>query len=119
MIFRMEIKRDYTVVNNGFLRDQTLSLKAKGLLAYMLSRPDDWQFSISGLSSQLMEGELAIKGTLKELMKCGYVQRERVQQPDGTFAYRYSVFEANKPPPRKSRSLKPHSTGLRHSVSRR
>ncbi len=45
-IYRAEKSNDYTIMSNAHLRDGRLSLKAKGLLSYMLSLPDDWRFSV-------------------------------------------------------------------------
>lgn len=49
-VFRVERTRDYTVMSNHHLRDKTLSLKAKGLLSLMLSLPEDWDYTLSGLA---------------------------------------------------------------------
>lgn len=49
-VFRLERTRDYTVMSNHHLRDKRLSLKAKGLLSQMLSLPDDWDYTLSGLA---------------------------------------------------------------------
>ena len=51
LIYRAEKNGDYTIMSNVHLRDRRLSLKAKGLLSYMLSLLDDWQFSVQGLAS--------------------------------------------------------------------
>ena len=49
--FRVEKNKGFTVMSNYHLRDKNLSLKAKGLLSYMLSLPEDWDYSIDGLVS--------------------------------------------------------------------
>lgn len=48
-VFRVEKNKNYTVISNYHLRDKNLSLKAKGLLSYMLSLPDNWDYSLEGL----------------------------------------------------------------------
>lgn len=48
-VFRVERTGDYTVMSNFHLKDKRLSLKAKGLLSQMLSLPDDWDYTLSGL----------------------------------------------------------------------
>ena len=53
-IIRIEQRRDFTVLQNEMLRDRRLCLKTKGLFAVMLSRPGNWQFSVSGLSIKLI-----------------------------------------------------------------
>ena len=49
-VFRMEKNKGYTVMSNHLLRKRDLSLKAKGLLSQMLSLPEDWDYTLKGLS---------------------------------------------------------------------
>ena len=49
-VFRVERNRGYTVMSNHHLRNKELTLKAKGLLSQMLSLPEDWDYTLSGLS---------------------------------------------------------------------
>ena len=49
--FRVNKNVNYTVMSNHHLQDKRLSLKAKGLLSYMLSLPDDWDYSLKGLAA--------------------------------------------------------------------
>lgn len=76
-VFRIEKNKDYTVMANHHLRDKKLSLKAKGMLSYMLSLPDDWDYTVKGLEKTLREGREAISSALKELEKNGYLTRKR------------------------------------------
>ncbi len=48
-VFRVERNKGYTVMSNYHLRDKSLSLKAKGLLSQILSLPEDWDYTLSGL----------------------------------------------------------------------
>ena len=57
-VFRVEHTRDYTVMSNHHLKDKALSLKAKGLLAMMLSFPEEWDYSERGLAAICKEGVL-------------------------------------------------------------
>ena len=69
-------KRDnFTVIANNILQNDNLSLKAKGLYAYMWSLPDNWNYSVAGLTKVLKEGKDAINEALKELEKEGYLVR--------------------------------------------
>ena len=63
-VFRIERTKDYTVMSNHHLRNQELSLKAKGLLSMMLSLPDDWNYTTRGLAKICKEGVDAIGGAL-------------------------------------------------------
>lgn len=69
-------KRDnFTMVSNHVLKNPNLSLKAKGLYAYMWSLPEDWDYSVAGLVACLKEGKSAINEALKELEHEGYLVR--------------------------------------------
>ena len=70
-IIRVHKSKNFTVMSNYHLRDKNLSLKAKGLLSVMLSLPEDWDYSISGLCSILKENKTAIKSALRELQDNG------------------------------------------------
>ena len=59
-VFRIERTRDYTVMSNHHLRNEKLSLKAKGLLSMMLSLPEDWNYTTRGLAKICKEGVDAI-----------------------------------------------------------
>lgn len=63
---------NYTTISNVFLRDKELSLKAKGLLATILSLPETWDFSIKGICSTIKEGATAVYSAIDELKERGY-----------------------------------------------
>lgn len=95
-VYRVHKNRDYTVISNTHIRDKRLTLKAKGLLTMMLSFPDDWDYSISGLVACTSEGETAVKSALNELKKNGYVTVTKLM-PDkatgGRLKYQYDIYE--------------------------
>lgn len=93
MIMRTEKNKNYTVMGNYHLRDKELSLKAKGLLSIMLSLPDGWNFSISGLSTLSSDGESAVRATLKELERNGYLKRNKVRCNGKITDWEYIVYE--------------------------
>lgn len=65
---------NYTIISNVCVRDKRLSMKAKGMMSIIMSLPDDWDFSIQGLSSIVKEGKTAIYAAISELKDCGYCQ---------------------------------------------
>lgn len=65
---------NYTIVSNVCIRDNRLSLKAKGLMSLVMSLPNDWDFSIQGLSLIVKEGKSAIYTAINELKDFGYCQ---------------------------------------------
>jgi predicted transcriptional regulator len=96
-IVRVIKSKDYTTICNRIFKDRRLSLKAKGLLAMLLSFSDSWKLSISGLYSILKEGKVSIRSTMNELIKYGYVERERVKDAKGVYiGINYIVFESPK-----------------------
>ena len=92
-VYRVHKTKDFTVMANTHLRDKELSLRAKGLLSVMLMLPDDWKYSVSGLTSLIKEGKSTVTSTLKELEKAGYVKVSSSHNKHGKFEYVYDVFE--------------------------
>ena len=85
-VFRVERTQNYTVMSNYHLRDRRLSLKAKGLLSLMLSLPEDWDYTLSGLARISLEGKDAIRAAVVELEQAGYVQRRQTTDKAGKFS---------------------------------
>lgn len=96
-IIRVDKRSNYTVVDNTFIRDMNLSMKAKGLMLLMLSLPPEWDYSVAGLAAICKEGMTAIRGALKELEECGYLRRERRNSEKGYFVYEYILSEIPQP----------------------
>ena len=72
-------------MSNHHLRNMEISLKAKGLLSVMLSLPDNWDYTIKGLSIINKEGLDSIRSTIHELELAGYVERKRTRDLRGRF----------------------------------
>ncbi|MGH2415285.1 MAG: helix-turn-helix domain-containing protein, partial [Microcystaceae cyanobacterium] len=73
----------YARLNKEFLSSPDLSAKAKGILAYLLSRPDDWRICINQLVKVFKDGEAAIRSGLKELKEAGYLTKAAVRDRSG------------------------------------
>lgn len=85
-IIRTKRTKNFTVLNNDLIRDSRLSFKARGLLQYMLSMPDDWKFYVSELAKHSSkEGESAIRSGIEELEKLGYMRRIQNRDKSGKF----------------------------------
>lgn len=76
-------KRNYTTIDNTIFKDKNLSAKAKGILSQMFSLPDDWNYSIKGLSDLFSDGELSIKNGLDELKERGYLKVNCIRDSKG------------------------------------
>ena len=92
-VFKIEKNKNYTIMSNHHLRDKLLSYKAKGLLSFMLSLPEDWDYSINGLVKVSKEGKKAIRAMLEELEENHYLIRKRIQLKNGQFDYEYHIYE--------------------------
>jgi hypothetical protein len=78
---------------NELIRDMNLSLKSKALLSLMLSLPDDWDYSVAGLTKLVKEGYDSVDTGLKELIRYNYIFREGSRKERGHFKYIYHIFE--------------------------
>ena len=80
-------------MSNYHLRDKNLSYKAKGLLSFMLSLPEDWDYSLAVLCSISKESRDGIRLILKELQEKHYVEIEKVRGDNRYFEYNYLIYE--------------------------
>lgn len=89
------VKNDnYTTISNVFLRNDKLSLKAKGLLATILSLPETWDFSIKGICSIVKEGTTAVYSAIDELKTYGFCIVETLRDEKGrVIGNDYTFFE--------------------------
>ena len=98
-VFRVERNRGYTVMSNHHLRNKELSLKAKGLLSQMLSLPEDWDYTLAGLSLINREKIDAIREAVRELERAGYIVRSRERDAKGRLrGAEYVIYEQPQPP---------------------
>lgn len=76
------------------VEDHRLSWKAKGLMAYLISKPNDWQVWTKDLIKRSTDGRSAVLSALQELLKFGYAIRDQCRREDGTFGpVEFTVFE--------------------------
>lgn len=93
-VFRVHKTKNFTVMSNYHFKEKEMSLKAKGLLSLMLSLPDTWNYSVSGLVSLSKDGKDGVMSALGELEKFGYLSRRRIQNEKGQFSgVEYHIFE--------------------------
>ena len=98
-VFRVERNKGYTVMSNHHLRNRDLTLKAKGLLSQMLSLPEDWDYTLAGLSHINRESIDAIRTAVWELEKAGYITRRQGRDEKGKMtAIEYTIYEQPQPP---------------------
>lgn len=92
-IIRVEKSGNYVVMNRAALQDKELSWKAKGLMAYMLSMPDDWTFYMDELMKHSTDGKASFRSGFKELTDRGYVKRYPVRKGNRITHWETVVYE--------------------------
>ncbi|MBS5114149.1 MAG: conserved phage C-terminal domain-containing protein [Erysipelotrichaceae bacterium] len=94
-VLRTHKSENYTTINNEYLRNTELSLKAKGLLTLMLSLPDNWSYSINGLAAICKEKTSAIESAVDELKQFNHlvVEKEYAKKGSSRITYIYHIYE--------------------------
>ena len=106
-VFRVERNKGYTVMSNHHLRNKDLSLKAKGLLSQMLSLPENWDYTLKGLSPINRESIDSHPHGGRETEKAGYITRQQNRDGKGKMADMiYTIYE--QPQPGRSGRTRPH-----------
>lgn len=97
MIVRKEKTCNFTVIPNELLYDQKLSMMAKGVLCYLLSKPDHWKVQPSDIQANCGIGRQKVYSLIRELIEAGYVSRKLVRTKDGEFKTEYVVSDSPVP----------------------
>jgi len=85
----------YVMINKALLQSPDLSAKEKGILAYLLSLPDDWIVHVGELVKHFTDGRDSIYSGIASLIRKGFIKRSIVRQETGQVArYEYLVFES-------------------------
>lgn len=98
-VYRRHKRTDFSVIDNHVFKDKELTLKAKGLLTTILSLPEDWKYSIEGLTSLCADGTTSVTSALNELIDRGYIIRTQSVDESGRFnGYIYDIYEKPQEP---------------------
>lgn len=93
-VMRVHKTANFTVMSNYHFKEKKMSLKAKGLLSLMLSLPEDWDYSVAGLTTLSKDGKDGVMTALAELEKFGYLTRTRLVNDKGQFdGVEYNIYE--------------------------
>lgn len=95
MIIRTQRPARYAVIPNDALQNHSLSFKARGVLAYLLSQPDDWRISSGALARLAVhDGRTSIRTALTELEQANYLHRRKIKDPEtGQFGWHHVLYD--------------------------
>ncbi|MBA7486130.1 hypothetical protein ES707_21683 [subsurface metagenome] len=110
----IRVKKDknnpYLIMNKTGLNDRRLSLKSKGLLCYLLSKPDNWYIDTREIVKNSLDGRDSVLSAINELVKYGYMYKHRLRRNNGVFySYNYLVYERPIYPLDKKQLLNPET----------
>jgi len=92
-LIRVKKDNNFTTINNEFIFNKNLSLKAKGLLCHILALPNDWTLYVEEVGKWHKDGKTSIYSAFKELTANGYMKREQIRKDNRFKGYDYVVFE--------------------------
>lgn len=88
-VVRASRNKNYKTIGCDFLDDKKLTYKAKGILTYLLTRPDNWRFNKSQVMGMSEGGESSFDSGIKELKERGYLRIEKSSDGEGKFLYEW------------------------------
>ena len=98
MLIRTHKERgDYFMMHKQPINNQELSWKAKGMLAYLMSKPTNWEIRTADLIKKATDGEDAVRAGLNELETAGYIVRKRENDAQGHIQWVCIVYETPAP----------------------
>jgi hypothetical protein len=89
----MKADNPYAQIDKAMLEASNLSFKAKGILSYLLSRPDGWETNIPDLINHSTDKETAIRTGIRELREAGYLKQNQVREGGKIIKWVYEVYE--------------------------
>lgn len=95
--FKSGRKKGFVVLYREAAQDSRLSLEARGLFALMVSLPDNWEYTVSGLAAKAGCGKDKVRRLLRELQEIGYLVREQGHDAGGKFASNIYVLQDEAP----------------------
>ena len=84
---------NFTTINNEFIFNKDMSLKAKGLLCHLLALPETWDLYVEEVEKWHKDGKKAIYSAFKELSELGYVERTTQREKGKIVKWDYVVYE--------------------------
>jgi hypothetical protein len=93
-VFKKRRTENFTTIHNHSLKNNNLSWKAKGILAYIMSLPEDWEIHTKELMKHASDGRDSLMSGIKELREHGYIEYKKYKDDDtGKFIHNYDVYD--------------------------
>lgn len=92
-VLKNKMRKNFTMVSNTALWDKELSMKERGVFCTLCSLPDGWEFSVAGLSAIVPDGVDAIRASIVNLEKMGYIKRTKSRDENGKFISEIQIFD--------------------------
>lgn len=106
-MFKSGRKKGFIVLYRDAAQDDRLSLEARGLFALMVSLPENWEYTVSGLAVKAGCGRDKVRRLLRELQAVGYLTREQSHDQGGKFSANVYILQDEAPLPEKPSTVKP------------
>jgi hypothetical protein len=90
-------ERGFTILPNILIEDARLSFRARGILVWLLAKPDNWRTDYRGIALAGKEGEKAVRAALRELRDVGFIRSVRSQDQRGRWSTATFVYETPQP----------------------
>lgn len=85
---------NYFIASKHYVEDENISWKAKGIMSYLFSKPNDWQIYQTQLEKVSKDGKASVRSTINELINNGYMTRQSRRKTNGDFdGYDYTLHE--------------------------
>src|ERR1700680_3361665 len=91
MIIRRRHTANFTTIGNHLFEDERLAADEVGVLAYLLSRPHDWEIRRPALLKRWSFGRESLRRIIRNLVRYGYCRAERKRREDGTTFMIYEI----------------------------
>lgn len=104
-IIRVKKNDKYFTASNEPFNDKRLSWETRGVIGYLLTKPNNWQVRMEDLEKQGTAGSHKLRRMLAEARQYGYMNRIRISNPDGTFDWITEIYESPSQNPKPSKSI--------------
>lgn len=95
-IHRIKKTNNFTVLSNSLISDKRLKYSDIGIMAYLLSKPDNWVINSSEVIGSHEDGRAAVRSSFSRLMEFGYIERTKTRTDTGSYVWEYKLYETSK-----------------------